>query len=452
MNPNPCENAKRVAEYAAGTMDRQLPPNIMDAARMCFADWLAVGIGAHDQGAGMAARDAAGSWSSQGRSPVFQGGLQSPIASALINGTFAHCLDYDDTHLGCLAHLSGPTWAATLAMATDVGASDQQALKAFVTGFEVGARLGGKGFGEAVNRNGTHSTAVFGRFSATAAAGCLIGLDEAGMMNALGAAATQAGGLVASFGTMSKPFHAGKAAMDGVLSAQLASKGFEAATGLLEEEGDGLARVLVQNGEIGIAPLDFNDGWEILENTFKPYAACLLTHPIIETARDLCDKLDGREVEEVRTYVNPLVLRFAAKADPRTPLEGKFSTAYCAALGLSGYRGSEQDFTDEQLRNPAIQSLIPKIRLVSDDSMATTAASVTVRFANGEEISAETPLAKGNPGNPLGWDGMRLKFMSLVEPVLGGEAEALFDLAREFGTGNSLGRITSVISAAPSIH
>ena len=443
------ENAARAAEYAAGAMDRQLPPDVTEAARMCLADWLAVAIGAHDQGAGQAARNTATAWSTVGRAPVLQGGRQAAIASALINGTFAHCLDYDDTHVGCLAHLSGPTWAATMAIAAEVGASDQQALKAFVTGFEVGAHLGGKGFGEAVNKIGIHSTAVFGRFAATAAAGCLLGLDRDRMINALGAAATQAGGLVASFGTMSKPFHAGKAAMDGVLSAQLAANGFEAAGWLLEEEGDGLARVLVQNGTAGIAKLDFNKGWEILQNTFKPYAACLLTHPVIDSARQLHDELNDREVAGVRVHVNPMVLRFAAKTDPRTPLEGKFSTAYCTALALGGHRGSELDFSDERLRDPVIQVLMPKVELVSDDTMTATAASVTIELAGGGEISADTPLATGNPGNPLGWDGIGWKFMSLVEPVLGTEAEALLALAREFGSGGGLDQISTIISRTP---
>ena len=441
------ENAKIVAAYVAGAMDRKLPLDVMDAGRMCLADWLAVGIGAHDQGAGITVRETVKAWSSSGTSPVMQGGESAAMVSALVNGTFAHCLDYDDTHVGCLAHLSGPTWAATLAVAAENGASDQQTLKAFVTGFEVGARLGGKGFGEAVNKLGIHSTAVFGRLAATAAAGALLGLNEDQMISALGVAATQAGGLVASFGTMSKPFHAGKAAMDGVLSAQMASNGFEAAGGLLEVAGDGLARVLVQGGQTDIGVMDFNDGWEILENTFKPYAACLLTHPVIDSARELHNKLNGREAREIRAHVNPMVLRFAAKANPKTPLEGKFSTTYCTALGLCGYRGSERDFSPARLSDPGVLATMDRVHLVSDETLSATAAKVTIDLADGGEISAETPLATGNPGNPLGWDGINWKFMSLVEPVLGDDAAALFDHARHFGDGDDLRQISRTIAA-----
>ncbi len=446
------ENAMAIADYVSTTTDRQLPPDIIDAAKMCFADWLAVGLGAHDQAAGCVSREVALSWSSQGRSPVFWGGLQGPMASALVNGVFAHCLDYDDTHLGCLAHLSGPTWAATLAMASHLEKGDHETLKAFVAGFEVGARIGGEGLGESVNKRGIHSTAVFGRFAATAATASLMGLNGKQVANAMGVAATQAGGLVASFGTMSKPFHAGKAAMDGILSAELAAKGFQSKPDLLETEGDGLAAVLVQDHSVGVQPLDFNTDWEILKNTFKPYAACLLTHPTIESARDLAEKVANRKIAAVRARVNPMVLRFAAKSDPQAPLEGKFSTAYCAAVGLSGYRGSEQDFSEERIADPAVREIMQKVELIADESMASTAASLTVGFEDGDELVANTALATGNPGNPLGWGGMEWKFMSLVEPVIGAQAKTLFELVRECGNGGTLKQIVEIVSTTPRIH
>jgi len=446
MNTTIAANSKVLSDYIATTMDRQLPPEILDAARMCLADWLAVGIGAHDQGAGIAARNVAKSWNTTGKAPVFFGGRQAPIASAFVNGTFAHCLDYDDTHLGSLAHISGPTWAAALAVAIAEGAGDQQALKAFVTGFETIARIGGKDLGTTANKNGFHSTSIFGRFSAAAAAGALMELNEGQIANALGVAATTAGGLVASFGSMSKPFHAGKASMDGVLAAQLAANGFEAGKELLEPSADGLARALVPDLKVDIQPIRFDDGWEILNNTFKPYAACLLVHPLIESGRAMSDLIKDRQISTIKSRINPMVMRFAAKADPKEPLEGKFSVAYCAALGLCGFDASEQDFSTERLANRQVRDVMQKIELVPDETVASTAASMSITFADGEEISAETPLASGNPGNPIGWDGMHRKFMSLVEPVLGSKSAKLFDLAKELGNGNSLEEIASMVS------
>src|SRR5919197_5856847 len=128
-------------------------------------------------------------------------------------------------------------------------------LSAFVAGFETAARIG-SGLGEPVSLRGWHGTGVFGRLGAAAAAAVLLRLDAEQALHALGAAATQTSGLVASFGTMAKPFHAGKAAMEGIVAAQLAAAGFAAATGLFEP-GGGLDTALVQDHSVAIAPIDF---------------------------------------------------------------------------------------------------------------------------------------------------------------------------------------------------
>ena len=439
------KNAHALSGYIASALESQLPPVVMDAARMCLADWLAVVIGAHDQGAGQITREVAASWSAEASAPVFGRGRMTPVASALVNGTFAHCLDYDDTHLGCLAHLSGPTWAAAIAVGSQYGNSDQDILKAFVVGFEAAAKIGGLGFGETVNKRGFHATSVLGRFAAAAAAGALIGLDEDQIANAIGVAATSAGGLVASFGTMSKPFHAGKAAMDGILAAQLAAEGFEASKSLVESSGDTLAAAVVQDGDAHVQKLHFNGDWEILKNTFKPYAACLLIHPAVECAHKIAARIGDRAVESVVAQVNPMVRKFAAKPSPREPLEGKFSIAHCIALALCGFDVSEQDFCVERLRDEKVVGIRKRVALETMDEMATTAAVVRVILYDGEELTANTQVALGNPQNPLGWDGMRRKFMSLVEPVYEEKAEILFDLARTAGGGENLRQISDFL-------
>ncbi|MDF1668220.1 MAG: MmgE/PrpD family protein [Roseovarius sp.] len=440
-------NAAALSEYVSSFMTRTVPEDDLDAARMCLADWLAVLIGAHAQGAGNTVRKMASAWNAPGNAPMFQAGRQSPMASALVNGTFAHCLDFDDTHLGALAHFSGPTWAATLALASEQGSTDTQALNAFITGFEVGARLGGQDFGETVNKRGFHSTSVLGRFSAAASASALMGLNEDQIVNAMGVAATTAGGLVASFGTMSKPFHAGKAAMDGILAAQMGAAGFEAGQGLIEADGDTLASAFVQDQEVRISELDFSGPSELHNNTFKPYAACLLVHPTVESARDIAAQIGNRKLRSVRADIYPMVLRFAGKTQVNEPLEGKFSVAYCAALGLCGFDASEQDFTPERLNNPDVRRVMDMVQVVTDDSQNSTSASMTVTFEDGSELTADTPLARGNPGNPIGWGGMQRKFMSLVEPVYGARAETMFDLARTVGTGDNLREIATMLAA-----
>ncbi len=431
-------NGRKLAAFITGMRTRELPPEVLDAARMCLADWLGVALGAHDEDAGRVVRETAAGWKSQGKSTVIfgKGNAAAPFA-ALANGTLAHCLDFDDTYVKAITHTSAPVWAATLALGEETGATESEMLAAYITGFETACRAG-YGMGEAVTARGWHSTGVFGRIGAAAASAALLKLNEEQTLHALGAAATQTAGLTASFGTMAKPFHAGKAAMDGVLSAQLAAGGFHAATNLLEP-GGGLDGAVVQDKSARIQPADFS-GWEILNNSFKPYASCHLTHPAIDAARSMAKQLNDGEVKSIRADVGALALQVTGEKSgaPATPLEGKFDMKYCIALALRGRTLSAADFREPWRRDEAALAYASKVYVHAASDMGFASARVTVERANGEILIEEVAVAKGHPGNPLTWDDMWAKFSGLNEDRLGARTRGLFDAVRGFGNGSAL--------------
>lgn len=428
-------NAEAVGRFIASAKQQNFPAEIVDAARMCLVDTVGVALGAKDEPAGQVARRVAGNWGSRGNAQVMLGGKAAAAPAALVNATMGHCLDYDDTHVGCIAHISNPTWNAALAMGLHLGSSERDMLAAFIAGFEMAARLGNNGLGQVMNLRGFHSTGVFGCLSSATSASVLMGLDEEGIRNALGAAATQVGGLVGSFGTMAKPFHAGKAAMNGILSAELAAEGFIAAQDMLEPEGP-LLTTLVQDKAMLLQLLDQAGNWELPLNTFKPYSCCLLTHPVVDSARKVAGQIKDREVSEVVIQVSQPAVHLAGKPAPTTGLEGKFSTAYCAALGLTGHMATAADFDDATVQNPALQALVKRTRLVAEDDRDVRSARIEIKFVDGSSIDSDTPMALGNPDNPMSWDDMRVKFDALVEPVLGKDDSAeLFGVLRGFDTG-----------------
>jgi len=441
-------NADTAARFIAAAGGRNDPFDAVDAARMALVDTLGVAIGACalKEDAGETVRRAAAAWQSSGNARILGGGKSAPAVAALVNATYGHCLDYDDTHVGAVAHLGNPTWAAALAVGQHLGRGDREVLNAFITGFEVGARLG-YGFGGVANEHGFHSTGLFGCFAATTAAAVLMGLDEEGIRNALGAAATQAAGLVESFGTMSKPFHAGKAAMNGVLSAELAAQGFVAKQSLLESDR-GFGDAFIQDGSAKVKALDFSGQLEITRNTLKPYASCLLTHPVIDAARSLSDAARDRDIAGIEVEVNPACIQLAGKPDPRTGLEGKFSTAYCTALGLHGYAVSARDFTESRVSDATLRKTLRRVKLSPAPDRVMTSAHMRLTFADGEILDAETALARGNPGNPMRWDDMRAKFFPLVEPALDDRSEGLYDLLRTFGEGESMSTVADIMANA----
>jgi 2-methylcitrate dehydratase PrpD len=435
----------RLADSIAGAAECGLPAEVEDAARLCLADWLAVALGAADEAAGRIVRDIVAGWRSTGRSSVLLGDSAAAPFAALANGTLAHCLDFDDTYVKAVTHTSAPVWAATLALGEERGADEQTMLRAFVAGFETVARIG-DGLGEAVTARGWHGTGVFGRLGAVAAGAALLRLDETRALHALGAAATQVGGLTASFGTMAKPFHAGKAAMDGVVAAQLAEAGFVAATGLLEP-GGGLDNALVQDRAVAIGAVDVA-GWRILDNSFKPYAACHLVHPAIDAARALSrQNRDLAALRAVRAEVGALAHQITGgkSGAPATPLEGKFDLKYCVAAALHGRNLSAADFREPWELEPAICATAGKVVPKVSAEMGFASARLALDFADGGSVSADIPVAKGHPGNPMGWDDMWGKFDALVTPVLGRRSEALFEVARGFGRGGTLADIREIL-------
>jgi 2-methylcitrate dehydratase PrpD len=436
------------AQFIATARQRRLPPEVVDQAKMCLVDWMGVALGAHAEGAAITVRRLADSWGASGRAQLLLGGTTAPALAALVNGTMSHCLDYDDAHTQGAGHISAVTWAAAWAMAGQHQLSGADAVAAFVTGFEVMARLGRgqmQGFGRNLQLNGFHPTSILGRFGAAAAGSVVLGLPQAQVAHALGVAATTAGGLTASFGTMSKPFHAGKAAMDGILAAQLAAEGFEAATHLLDAD-KGLQGTLIQDRSVRIPPVDYGDGWEILRNGFKPYACCRSIHASVDAARLLAPQLRDQKVERVHIKAHRGATVPAHHFDPKTPLQGKFSFPFCIALGLRGYAVVEADFCPERLNDPAILSIVPRVEVEEIADQERWASHIDVLLEGGETLHADQALVLGHPDHPMTWDDMSQKFTGLVEPVLGAETLPLLQALRQVEQPGQLPFVMKLVS------
>jgi 2-methylcitrate dehydratase PrpD len=441
---------EQLVKYIAGTARRSYPAEITDAALKALVDHLGCAVGASSDAAALPARAVVERWKAAGNARVYMGGRTTPALAAFANASMAHAMDYDDTHAGGAGHPGAPCWSSALALAQEHGASEKETLAAFITGFDVMAKLGGgwvPGVGRSLQRRGWHPTSIFGRVGA-AAVGCVImELDEKQIANALGVAATTAGGLVGSFGTHGKPFHSGKAAMDGILSAQLASEGFVAATHLYELD-KGLLDVLIQDHQVEPPTLDdFEQKWELLENQIKPFASCRATHSAIQAARTLADQLRGRRITKVHARVHPNAIVTAGKTAPRTPLEGKFSVPFCIALGLAGYRAVSSDFNEKAFSDPAVADIVPRVTLECVQDQPAWKAFLEVTLEDGQRLEGECQCVLGHPDNPVAWDALREKFEGLVEPVLGAEKCAtLFQLGRNFLQPGSIGRISDLLA------
>lgn len=444
---------EQIARYIASARQRSIPAEVLNAAKFTLVDFMGVSLGAWWEDAAVATRKTALSWGATGKARMFLDKETTPALAALVNGTMAHCFDFDDAHTGGAGHPSAPLWAATLATAGHLGSTEQEAIAAFLTGFEVMTRLGGggiEGVGRTTARRGFHPTPIYGTPGCAAAASVLLGLDESKAAYAMGVAATTAGGLVGSFGTHSKPFHAGMAAMDGVHAAQLASNGFQSALSLYEKD-KGFIDAIIQNkpDTLVVPPMEF-DNWEILGNGYKPFACCRATHSSSQAARTLAAKIGTRKVKRVVAKVHKNAVITAGKMNPKTPLECKFSVPFCVAMALRGYALAAPDFSAATMRDQSVTDIVPVVEVIPVDAQPQHEAYLEVWMEDGEHLKAVTEIVIGHPKNPMSWDDMHVKFTALVKPVMGAErAEQLYQALRAFDKPGSLKTVMDLMAGSP---
>jgi len=436
-----------ITDFVGAMAARELPPAVLDAAKQCLVDWFAVSLAALPDAGPAAVRRQALQWRTQGRALNLYGDPGAAAPMALVNATLSHSLDYDDFHFANTLHASGPTWAAALAAGQASGASGADMLRAFIAGYEVGATMCADGIGPRLVVAGWNPTGVLGHFSAAVAAALLCQLDAAQTASALGLAATQAAGLQASGGSMAKPFHVGKAAMNGVMAAELAALGMDANTTLLDDAGGGVAAVLFQQPTLArFEPL--GRSWQIEGNTFKPYASCQLTHAAYEAARQLADGLRRQDLREIRVRVNPLAVKVANRTTASTPMEAKFNIPYCVGLGLMGYGADLGGFSPERLGDAGVHALAAITRVSTGDDVARCAAHIEIEHSGGAVLRAQVAAALGSPERPLGWDDLQAKFLSLATPVLGGDAARLLEALRGFEQPGRAAEVAAIMRRA----
>jgi len=408
--------ADALVDFVLGLDLSSLPDAVAEAAGLCFTDWVGVAIRGSTEPLAGALDTVVGAAGGESQATVVgRGRRTSALLAALANGAQGHALDFDDTHLPSIVHGSAPVAPAVLAIAEWYRRPGAEALVAFVAGFEVETRIG-RVIGPTLADRGWHVTALLGHFGAVAAAGKLLGLTPEQLGRALGIAGTQAAGLEQSLGTMCKPLHPGKAAMNGLLAALLAREGFTGPTGILDER-PGLPGTFVGLTDLAPALEDLGKRFEILDNSTKLYAACHLLHATIDAGRAIRARSAPfpEAIAAVECHVHPLAVKVAAIPAPRTGLEAKFSAAYCAALALTRGDAAESEFTAP---DPDLLGLASRIRPVADPALGIPEARMRVRLRDGRVLDEVVRAARGTPGHPVSREEVEEKFRRLAGVVL----------------------------------
>lgn len=378
------EETKRLAEFVAGTRYEDFPPAVMNEAKLCLLDWLAVTLAGVGDGTVQGLFDVIELAGGNEQATVLgRGKKTSLLNAALLNGTTSHVLDFDDACVEFQGHPSVTLFPALLALAEWMDSGGRDLLCAFVTGFEAGCRVA---LGASYNHylSGWHGTSTIGRFASAAGCARLLGLSPDEIVRALGIAGTQAAGIKAVFGTACKPFHAGKACHDGLLSALLAQRGFTSIGNILEGEKC-FWEMYSRESEPGKVSEGLGSVWHIMKNQYKFHASCYGTHAPIDAALFLKNEhgIDPGDIASMEIRVSQPMLDVAGKQKPATGLEGKFSIPYSVANALVRGDTGLAAFTDEKVNDPKVVALRDKIRLAADNTVQPFETVVSVETRAG---------------------------------------------------------------------
>lgn len=417
-----------LASYCATAASEPLPPEARDRLKQHLLDFVGLTLGASEHAVSSpslldAMETLAGGYEGGEATVLPTGERRAAEHAALLNGAFAHSLDFDDTHRESSLHPGAVVIPAALAVAEREGADTNRLLAAIDVGYDVTCAVGRAVNPDAHYDRGFHITATCGTFGATAAAGVVSGLDEDEFENAFGVNGSQAAGSLQFLenGAWNKRLHPGLAARRGVLAVALGENGFEGATEPLEGDHGFFA---------GYTDEPNFDGFEsvgehaVLETSLKPYPCCRYMHAALDGLLNLAGEVNPDAVESVtvdlpRAGVALTGEPIAAKRRPSNVVDCQFSMPFGVALALTEGDAGLSAFLDAQSRldDPRFHRLMDAIEVVTTDAVQSVfpdrwAARVVVQ-AN-DEHERFVDAAAGDPENPLRWDGVTEKFVELA--------------------------------------
>lgn len=440
---------RELAAFAAEFDSNALPERVRIRLAQCLADFVAVTAGGHRLAESSAALLVA--MESEAGGPATVVGSARGYGwrgAALLNGAFAHSLDFDDTNIASGLHPGAPVIAAALAIAEREDASGVELLTAIAVGYEVCCRVG-LALGKGAYLRGFHPTAIAGVFGAVAAGARLSGLDADRTNAAFGLAGSMAAGSMQYLenGGWNKRLHPGLAAQNALLAVDFARAGVKAADRALDGRGGVLTGYTATPDPAELAA-DLGTRWILADTGIKPYPACRLTHGAIDAAIQLHAQLDGKLAPD-----HTLALRISHEAnaivggpDPRkrrpaNSVDAQFSVFFQTAVAFE--TGAVNWSSYDAVADPAIEALIDRIALSSHDDIPAAGAELVCLSADTEIARVSIDRPSGEPGTDLPWTEIEAKYHSLTADLL--DARAALDWIRHLPHDRPVRALTALL-------
>jgi len=415
-----------------------VPSGALDVGKASLLDTLGVALAGRGERVVRAVEGFVADESTAGSAGIWGSVLRtSSSRAALVNGTAAHALDYDDVCWAMNAHPSAVLWPAALAVGESIGATGKDVLASYIAGFEAAADLG-TALGIDHYAAGFHPTATIGTLAATVVAGRLLRLDQRALECAIGIACSEVSGSRINFGTDTKPLHAGLAAQAGIVAASLAARGVTARENAIEGPMGLVELYRGKNVRLRARELALLEpGIEV-----KPYPCCRFTHRIIDATLAIRSRHLSGSAESIECTVDPFSLSIVKYPRPSNGLEGKFSMEYAAAAAWLDGRVGVDTFSDERVGRNDVASLLERVTIVQGSKDAET---VRVRFVGGRGDEETVDVAKGSPARPLTREESLAKFIGGAVPALGDRASRVPDAVQRLETLTSIRELCDLL-------
>ncbi|MFB0506384.1 MAG: MmgE/PrpD family protein [Thermodesulfobacteriota bacterium] len=402
-----------------------LPEKVRILAKYCFLDWLASAYaGSQEQPVRMMLEVVKGMPGKPECTLIPDGSKNICLLGALVNGASSHMVEMDDLHRASIFHPAAPIIPAALAVAEREQMTGRDLIVAIVVGYEVGIRVA-KMVGKS-HYHFWHTTATCGTFGAAAAASKLLLLNPQKIVWALGSAGTQASGLweFLSESAMSKQLHPGKAALNGILAALLAQRGFTGAEHIFEGER-GFCKATSNDYDFHEVTDGLGSEYQMEGNSFKLHASCGHIHSALDAVLILMEETGvvPGEIEKVRVTLYSAALELLGNVPLTSPYIAKFHIPFCIANALKFGKVGLEAFTQERLNDGDLRKLMARIELTSDDALdgeypQKWGAIVEVSTKDGRILSKKVEYPKGDPQNPFSQEEVSEKFLRLTKGIL----------------------------------
>jgi len=414
---NPSGISQALAQFIAHCRWEDIPEAIRHEARRSLLNYFAVALaGALDPTLDIAVATYGRYAASRQASLVGRPERFDMLNAAALNAMSANVYDFDDTHHPTIIHPTAPVAPALFALAQTQRMSGAELLLAFVLGVETECRLG-NAVSPGHYARGWHITSTCGVFGAAMAAGKHLALPPGQLVWALGSAASQAGGLVETLGTMAKSVGVGNAARNGLLAALLAQHGFDGPAAPLEG-ARGFLRVTADQPDLSAVTQGLGEHWQLAANTYKPYPCGVVLNPVIDACLALATdprlrQADLASIERVTLTGHPLLRQRTDRPTVATGRESQVSAQHAVAVALARGRAGLAEFSDSAVHDPALRELGAKVAVREAEGYSVDAVQVRIDLRGGMQLQHSVEAARGSAARPLSDGDLEQKLREL---------------------------------------